>query len=67
MNDTQERDERPRLMYEEQLPEDMSAREYGKWFQRSAVIDGVRMGPLYPFASRAAMGSAGDIGLLLSV
>lgn len=31
-------------VHEDELPEDMTAEEYGKWFTRSWV-DGVRMGP----------------------
>ena len=33
------------LMYEDELPADMSDEEYDAWFARSHVVCGVRMGP----------------------
>lgn len=33
------------LMYEDDLPENMSDSEYDEWFAKSSVVDGVRMGP----------------------
>jgi hypothetical protein len=33
------------LMYEDELPADMTDEEYERWFADSAVVDGVRMGP----------------------
>lgn len=36
--------------YEDQLPEDMPQADYDRWFAASCVVDGVRMGPRYPFA-----------------
>ena len=33
-------------VYEDQLPE-MTDEEYSEWFNKSSVIDGVRMGPKY--------------------
>lgn len=32
------------LMYEDQLPEDMTDAEYDEWFLTSSIVDGVRMG-----------------------
>jgi hypothetical protein len=32
--------------YEDLLPADMTDAEYNEWFNRSAVVDGVRMGPM---------------------
>jgi hypothetical protein len=34
------------LIYEDDLPDDMTDEEYTNWFKRSHVVDGVRMG--YP-------------------
>lgn len=36
------------LMYEGDLPKDISKEEYDKWFQQSVVYDGVRVGPCLP-------------------
>lgn len=33
------------IMYEDELPESMSDKDYNQWYDVSAVIDGVRMGP----------------------
>jgi hypothetical protein len=32
-------------MYEDELPEDMTDKEYSRWYEQSKVIGGVRMGP----------------------
>jgi hypothetical protein len=36
-----------RLMYEDDLPADMTDEEYKKWFEKSSVLWGVRMGPKF--------------------
>jgi hypothetical protein len=33
------------LMYEDELPEDMTDSEYSEWYEQSYVLDGVRVGP----------------------
>lgn len=40
-------------MYEDELPEDMPRSDYDKWFAHSRV-DGVRIGPKYPFESASS-------------
>jgi hypothetical protein len=35
-----------RVMYEDELPADMTAQEYSAWFAKS-FVDGVRMGPVF--------------------
>lgn len=32
-------------VYEDQLPENMTDKEYDQWYALSAVVDGVRVGP----------------------
>lgn len=36
------------LMYEDDLPIDITDDEYDKWYEKSRIVDGVRMGPLFP-------------------
>lgn len=42
------------LMYEEDLPK-MTDEEYSKWFETSVIVDGVRMGDIYPKVDFSAM------------
>jgi len=35
------------LMYEDDLPKDISQGEYDLWFEQSRIVDGVRMGPRF--------------------
>lgn len=35
------------LIYEQDLPLDMTEQEYSEWFKKSQIIDGVRMGPKF--------------------
>jgi hypothetical protein len=37
------------LMYEQDLPDDISKESYSSWFLESKVIDGIRMGPVLEF------------------
>lgn len=34
------------LMYEDELPDDMSRQDYSAWYDKSSLRDGVRMGPI---------------------
>lgn len=34
--------------YEDQLPDNITDAEYNAWYEKSAVVDGVRMGPRFP-------------------
>ena len=38
------------MMYEDELPEDMPVEDYDRWYELS-YVDGVRIGPTYPFES----------------
>src|SRR5687768_11489331 len=38
----------PFLMYEDQLPVDMPQYDYDEWRAASSVVQGVRVGPIYP-------------------
>jgi len=40
------------FMYEDQLPESMTDAEYNAWFAQSTLVDGVRMGPIFPAAPK---------------
>lgn len=44
-----------KLMYEDELPKNMSREDYDKWFAQSEVINGVRMGVKYPFENKEIM------------
>jgi hypothetical protein len=35
-------------MFEHDLPDEMSDREYADWREESVLVDGVRMGPVFP-------------------
>ncbi len=35
------------LMYEDELPENMTDAEYSEWYDKSSIVDGVRMGPIF--------------------
>lgn len=35
------------LMYEDELPQDITDAEYSEWFELSAIVEGVRMGPQF--------------------
>ena len=35
------------LMFEQDLPEDMTEEQYSKWFETSIVIWGVRLGDIF--------------------
>jgi hypothetical protein len=37
-------------VYEDTLPKTITQQEYDWWYDRSAVLDGVRMGPALPTA-----------------
>jgi len=37
------------LIYEDDLPKGMADTDYEIWFARSVLVDGVRMGPRWPF------------------
>lgn len=42
------------LMYEQDLPE-MTDEQYSEWFKTSVLVDGVRMGSLYPDSLKVDM------------
>ena len=36
------------MIYEDELPEFMTYSDYSKWYNKSRIVDGVRMGPRVP-------------------
>ena len=35
------------MMYEQDLPEEMTQQEYNEWYYNSSLVDGVRMGGVF--------------------